>query len=162
LVISPNITVTDFDSANLSSATVSIGGGTFIGDGDVLIAEGTTNGTFVQGVHTISISYNASTETLTLTGTDTLVDYQYVLDTVKFSSGSDPPTHGAAKTRTVTWVVNDGNASLGQSPAQLTTISITPADIPPTLANVAPNANFTENGAAVTLSGTASITDTDS
>jgi len=161
LVISPSVTVTDFDSTSLSSATVSIAGGTFVSDGDVLSAEGTTNGTFVQGGHTITISYSAGSETLTLTGTDTLLDYENVLDTVKFSSGSDPTNHGADPTRTVTWVVNDGNASLGQSNFQTTTISITPSDQPPTLSSVTSSVNFTENGASVTLSSTLSVSDPD-
>ena len=151
--ISPSITVSDFDSANLSSATVSITGGTFGGDGDVLAATAVGN---------VTVSYNAATETLTLTGTDTLANYKSVLDSVKFASGSDPTNHGADPTRTVTWVVNDGNASLGQSTAQTTTITITPLDAAPTLSNVAASANFTENGAAVTLASNASVSDPDS
>jgi hypothetical protein len=152
--ISPSITVTDFDSANLVSGTVKITGGTFAGDGDVLAAN-------VSGT-SITASYNAASETLTLTGTDTLAHYQSVLDSVKFSSGSDPTNHGSNPTRTLTWVVNDGNASLGQSTVQTTTITITPLDAAPTLSSVATSANFTENGAAVTLAGSASISDPDS
>jgi Domain of unknown function (DUF4347)/FG-GAP-like repeat len=152
--ISPALTVTDFDSANLSSATVSITGGSFAGDGDVLSVS--TAGTV------ITASYNAATETLTLTGTDTLAHYQSVLDSVKFSSGSDPTNHGSNPTRTLTWVVNDGNGSLGSSNVSTTTITITPLDNAPTLSTVATSANFTENGASVTLSGSASISDPDS
>src|SRR5262249_13239273 len=66
--LEPSVTVTDFDSANLASATVSITGGAFAGDGDVLSATTTLTN--------ISASYNAATETLTLTGTDTLAHYQ--------------------------------------------------------------------------------------
>src|SRR5262249_6221290 len=138
--ISPSVPVTDFDSANLPSATVSITGGTFSGDGDVLGFS--TSGT------SITASYNAATETLKLSGIDTLAHYQSVLDSVKFSSGIDPTNHGSNPTRTVTWVVNDGNASLGSSNVSTTTITITPTDNPPTLTTVAPSANFTENGAA--------------
>src|SRR5262249_2049620 len=87
--ISPRVTVTDFDSANLSSATVSITGGTFAGDGDKL-------GFTVVG--NITASYNSTTETLALTGIDTLANYQSVLDSVKFSSGIDPTNHGADPT----------------------------------------------------------------
>ena len=65
----------------------------------------TTTGT------SITASYNAATETLTLTGTDTLAHYQQVLDSVDVRSTSDNPTDfGSDPTRTVTWVVNDGTA----------------------------------------------------
>src|SRR5262249_10946925 len=74
--LSGAITVSDFDDLNLSSATVSITGGTFANDGDVLAAN--TTGT------NITAAYNSSTETLTLTGTDTLAHYQSVLDSVTF------------------------------------------------------------------------------
>src|SRR5262249_48765366 len=109
----------------------------------------------------ISGSYNSTTEKLILTGVDTLANYQSVLDSVKFSSGGDPTNQGSNQFRTVTWVVNDGNASLGQSNFAPTTISITPLAAPPTLTSLS-NANFTENGAAVTLSGNVSVSDSDS
>ena len=81
-----------------------ITGGTFAGDGDVLAAN--TTGT------SITASYNSATETLMLSGTDTLAHYQQVLDSRRPSSStSDNPTnYGSDATRTVTWVVNDGSA----------------------------------------------------
>ena len=82
---------------------MTITGGTFAGDGDVLGAN--TTGT------TITASYNAATETLILSGSDTLAHYQQVLDSVTFASPSDNPTNfGSDPTRTVTWMVNDGAA----------------------------------------------------
>src|SRR5262249_54026782 len=141
------------DSANLTNATVKITGGTFAGDGDVLSA---------TPVGAITVSYNAASETLTLTGTDTLAHYQQVLDSVKFQSGSDPTNHGSNATRTATWVVNDGNVSNNLSTAQTTTLSITPLDAAPTLSTVATSASFTENGAAVTLPRNLSVADPDS
>src|SRR5262249_31697473 len=62
--LSSGASVADPDDLNLSSATVAITGGTFVGDGDVLSTD--TTGT------NITASYNAATETLTLTGSDTL------------------------------------------------------------------------------------------
>src|ERR1051326_5090531 len=78
-------------------------GGPFAGDGDVLA-------TNVAGT-SITASYNAATETLTLSGTDTLAHYQQVLDSVTFSSGINPSNGNLNRTRTVTWVVNDGSGS---------------------------------------------------
>jgi FG-GAP-like repeat len=116
ITISPALSVSDPDSFTLSNATVKITGGTFVGDGDVLAA--TTAGT------AIAASYNSSTETLTLTGTDTLAHYQSVLDSVTFDSTSSNPTNGGNnKTRTVTWTVNDGSGSNNLSTATTTTIS---------------------------------------
>src|SRR5205807_3031325 len=129
------------------SATVKIAGGTFAGDSDVLSATGSVS---------ISVSYNSSTETLTLTGSDTLADYQTVLNSVTFAAGENPTDFGSTPTRTLTWVLNDGSGSFNLSTAQTTTISITSINDPPTLSNVSATASFTEEGAAVTLSGAAS------
>jgi len=87
----------------------------FAGDGDVL-------GANVAGT-SITASYNSTTETLTLSGTDTLPDYQAVLRSVRFSAGANPTDFGADSTRTFTWVLNDGGASNNLSAPATTTIS---------------------------------------
>ena len=93
--------VADPDNLTLASATVKITGGTFAGDGDVLAAD--TTGT------SIAASYDSTTETLTLTGSDTLAHYQQVLDSVTFASGADPTNGNSNPTRTLSWTVNDGS-----------------------------------------------------
>src|SRR5262249_44912053 len=151
--LSATTSVTDPDDLTLISATVQVVGGTFAADGDVLA--GTGNGT-------ISVSYNSTTETLTLTGSDTLADYQTVLDTITFNSTADNPTNfGSNATRTLVWTVNDGGASSGTSTPVTTTVSITNVNDAPTLANVPASATYTENSAAVTLAGSASVSDPD-
>jgi Ca2+-binding RTX toxin-like protein len=135
VTLSPNLTVSDPDNRYLASATVTISGGTFNKDGDVLAAN--TTGT------NITASYDSTTETLMLTGSDVLAHYQQVLDSVTFTSTSPNPTHyGSNTTRTVTWVVNDGMTSNNVSTAATTTVNITatpPADTPPvvTVSNLA-------------------------
>jgi hypothetical protein len=105
--------VFDPDDLDLVSATVAITGGTFAGDGDVLSA--LTAGT------SIAASYNSTSETLTLTGSDALAHYQQVLDSVTFDSTSPSPTNGGADpTRTVTWLLNDGSGTANGG-AQLST-----------------------------------------
>ena len=145
--------VSDPDDLTLASATVSITGGKFAGDGDVLSASpaGTS----------ITVSYNASTETLTLSGSDTLAHYTQVLDAVTFTAGENPTNFGSNPTRTVTWVLNDGEASSSLSTAATTTVSVTNVNDAPTLSGVAASAAFTEKGAAVTLAGAASVADPD-
>jgi VCBS repeat-containing protein len=103
LVLAPALTLTD-DGTTLAFATVHIADGTFAGDGDVLAAN--TAGT------SITASYDAATETLTLSGHDTVAHYQQVLRTVTFaSSSSTPADHGAYPTRTIEWQVSDGTAA---------------------------------------------------
>src|SRR5262249_36891438 len=82
----------------LANATVAIVGGTFAGDSDLL--------TFSTAGTSIVASYNSSTETLTLTGSDSLAHYQSVLDSITFSAGENPNDYGSNPFRTVTWVLN--------------------------------------------------------
>ena len=82
--------VSDVDSGgNLSGATVSIGSG-FI-TGDTLEIGGQTSGTITDSGGTIDFAFTGST--LTLSGTDTLADYQAALDAVTYSSN---PSNGDA------------------------------------------------------------------
>ena len=148
VTLSGAVSVTDAGST-LASATVSISGGTFANDQDVLAAAG--NGT-------ITASYDSTNERLILSGTDTLANYQTVLDSVTFGAGENPTDFGSHVTRTVTWVVNDG---ISASTAATTTVSITNVNDAPTLGGVASSAHFIEGGGAVTLSGSASVTDPD-
>jgi hypothetical protein len=119
VTLSPALAVSDPDNLTLAGATVSVSGGAFPGDGDVLAA--TTAST------SITASYNSVTETLALSGTDTLAHYAQVLDSVTFAStGATPANSGAHPTRTVSWVLNDGSASNNLSAAAATTVSIAP------------------------------------
>jgi autotransporter-associated beta strand protein len=124
VTLDSTLAITDRESSTLTSATVAITGGAFIGD--VLSVD--TTGT------AIGASYNSATETLTLSGTDTLADYESVLQQVTFASGSaNPADSGADPTRTISWSVNDGTAS---SAAVTTALSVTgnlapPANPPP-------------------------------
>jgi autotransporter-associated beta strand protein len=151
------VSVTDLDDRNLSGATVAITGGTFANDADVLAAS--TAGT------SITATYNASAETLTLSGLDTLAHYQSVLDTVTFNAGENPTNFGLNPTRTVTWTLTDpggtANGGVNVSTPVTSTINVANVNDPPVLANVAPAAAFTEEGGAVTLANAVSVTDPD-
>ena len=157
MTLSPSASVGDPDDQNQSSATVSITAGTFSGDGDTLAA--TTTGT------SITASYNSATEVLSLTGTDTLAHYRTVLRSVTFTTANHNPTNfGANPSRTLSWVLNDAAATGSngiQSTTVTTSISITPINDAPTLSGTTASVGFTENGAAVTLSPSAAVTDID-
>ena len=132
--LSSGTTVSDPESANLVSGTVSITSG--LATGDTLAA--TTTGT------SITASYNASTGVLSLTGSDTLAHYQQVLDSVNYSSSNQNPTNfGADESRTVSWAVNDGTLN---SATQTTTVNLSGGPATDTL--FSPSAtptNVTEN-----------------
>jgi ELWxxDGT repeat protein len=154
VTLAASLHITDDNSATLTSATVTITGGTFSNDGDVL--------GFSTAGTSITAAYDSTSEILTLTGADTLADYQTVLQSITFASPSHNPTDfGSDPARILTWVVNDGAASNPLSAAQTTTLSIAAINDPPTLSNVTGTASFTEEGGAVTLSNAVTITDPD-
>jgi hypothetical protein len=145
--LSSGTTVSDPESTNLVSGTVSIASSGLL-SGDTLAAS--TSGT------SITASYNASTGVLSLSGSDTLAHYQQVLDSVNYSSSKQDPTNsGADKSRTVSWLVNDGTLN---STTQTTTVNIS---VPPgpLLGNVAASASYTATASATTLSPSTTVSD---
>ena len=123
VVLDNSLALSDADAptvgSDIGSATVTITGG-FIA-GDVLAADATGTA--------IAVSY--SNGVLTLSGADTLADYQAVLKTITFQSSSDNPTDfGAAATRTIEWVVTDLNGE--SSVPQTLTLSVNASNDAPT------------------------------
>ena len=113
-VLDPAITVTDPDSPTLSAFEVSVGG-SFAGNQDYLSAN--TTGT------AITASFNAADDSLYLDGTDTLADYQTVLQSVAFASaGGDPSNAGANPSRSITWTGFDG-VTLSNAAASTLTVA---------------------------------------
>ena len=114
LTLDSSLTVSDGDSTNLSSAVISVS--TNFLSGDTLAA--TTTGT------SITSSFNATTGVLTLSGSDTLANYQTVLRTVTYSfSGSDT----TKLTRTLTFQPTDSDSNVGFA-TPYTLAIITPPD----------------------------------
>jgi 6-phosphogluconolactonase (cycloisomerase 2 family) len=114
--LSPGATVTDPDTPNLVSASVTL---TNHQAGDELSVNGAVIGGPVNG---ISWSYNAGTGVLSFIGPSSLANYQALLDTVQYRSTSgDPSNGGTTLTRDVAWVVNDGT---DPSVTQHTSISL--------------------------------------
>gem|GEM_PF-3865804 len=117
--INTAITVTDVDSANIIGATVSITTN-FQANKDVL--------SFANTVNIIGV-YSGTTGVLTLTGTDTVANYQAALRNVKYSSTSEDPSTLA---RTVVFQVNDGGAVNNLSNTINSTVNVTATNDPPT------------------------------
>lgn len=116
--IDNTITVSDVDNANLTGASVQITGNYASGE-DLLSFTNTAN---------ITGSYNSATGTLTLSGTDTVANYQTALRAVKYSNSSNNPSVSA---RTVSWIVLDGT---DPSSAATSTINVTAVNDAPTAA----------------------------
>ena len=143
-VIDNVITVSDTDSPNLIGATVQITGNYANGQ-DVLSF---TNALGITG------SFNASTGTLTLSGTSSVANYQTALRSVKYTNTSDDPSTAA---RTVSFQVNDGGSSNNLSNIVTSTINITAVNDPPTAhayAGLGAQAGIPISFAAGTLFGT--------
>jgi hypothetical protein len=98
VAIDNTITVNDADDTQIAGATVTISAGLTAGD-------------VLSFVNTASITgvYNAGTGVLSLTGTDTLANYQTALRSVSYSSTSEDPTALSA-TRSIDWQVTDANS----------------------------------------------------
>jgi hypothetical protein len=143
--IDPAIAVSDVDSPNLASATVQITAN-YINGEDVL---GFTNTATITG------TFDALTGTLTLTGSDTVANYQAALASVTYFNTSNTPS-GAA--RTVTIVTNDGALN---SVAATDTINVSAVNDAPVV-TAGHILNYTENQAATAIDTALTVSDVDS
>ncbi|MFO7905365.1 MAG: DUF4347 domain-containing protein [Pirellulaceae bacterium] len=96
IAVTSTLEVSDVDDTNIESATIQITG-SYISGEDFLAFTDTA---------TITHSWNASTGTLTLTGSDTVANYQAALRSVTYENTSENPN---TATRTVSFKVNDGD-----------------------------------------------------
>ena len=113
-LLAPGTTLIDADQTQLVGATIKISGGTFssnensTADDHLGFAAANVTGNLINGT-SIHFSYDAASETLTLTGVDSLADYNLALSEVQyFATGDNPTNYGSDATRTVTWHVDDG------------------------------------------------------
>ncbi|RYE24540.1 MAG: hypothetical protein EOP51_07030, partial [Sphingobacteriales bacterium] len=145
-VINAGITVTDIDHSDLISGTVTIGN---LVNGDVLIAPAVGN---------ITTFYNSTTGIMTLSGADVIANYQQVLRGISFRNNSQNPTnYGAAPSRTISFVLNDGVAN---STATTTTVNITAINHLPVIVAGGTLA-YTELASATAINSTMTVTDVD-
>ncbi|MGR2723905.1 Ig-like domain-containing protein [Chromobacterium sp. W521] len=134
VAVDSGLTVADSASPTLVSATVSISGNFHSGE-DVLAFsnDGSTMGN-------ITASYNSGTGVLTLTssgGTATLAQWQAALRAVTYTDSAVSPN---TATRTISFQVNDGNAS---SSAVTRTVTVTATDQTPIATASGGSAAFT-------------------
>jgi Tol biopolymer transport system component len=118
--IDPGLTISDVDSQNVISATVSIAN-------NFHAAEDSLGFTDQNGIHG---SYNSATGVLTLSGVSSVANYQAALRSVTYFNGSDDPS-GA--TRTIAYQVDDGSSQNHSSNIFTATIDVIPADDAPAI-----------------------------
>ena len=92
-LLAPNLVVADALYPQLSQATVAISAG--LAAGDQLTLNGETTGT----VNAIAFNYDSATGVLTLSGQDTIANYQAALRLVAYSSTSPSPPADSASAR---------------------------------------------------------------
>ncbi len=144
VTVDAGVTVTDVDSANLASATVTI---TNPQDGaaEVLGATSCAGLTVTPGLNSLSV-----------TGSQPPATYQTCLQSVTYNNTSQNPN---TTPRVISFVANDGAAS--STPATKTVTVAAVADAP-VVTTTGGTTSFTEDGPAVTVDGGVTVTDVDS
>ena len=144
--ITAAITVADVDDTNIETATIQITGNYASGQ-DVLAFTDTAS---------ITGSWNAVSGTMTLSGSDTLANYEAALRAVTYQNTSDNPS---TLTRTVSFTTNDGD-----DPSNIVTrdINVTAMNDASVLAAIegAPLA-YLENAAPAAITGSITVADVD-
>ncbi|WP_068956305.1 cadherin-like domain-containing protein [Pararhizobium polonicum] len=152
--------ITDFDGNHLAGATVQITGGKFssnetsnsddhLGYGAAKQISGLISGT------NITVSWNAATESLTLSGYDTIANYRAVLGAITYwGTGDNPTNYGLNTNRTITWTVNDGTPDIpaGAVNSGTTTITIAAVNDAPVNGTVT-SASGIEDAASIAVTG---------
>ncbi|MEM8499380.1 MAG: LamG-like jellyroll fold domain-containing protein [Pseudomonadota bacterium] len=142
--VDSDATITDADSGNLNSVTVTLGN-PINGAAEILAAN--TAGT------SIAATYASGTGVLSLTGSDTVANYQQVLRTVTYNNVSAVPDTTA---RTLTVIANDGD---NNGNVAVSVISVTAVNNIPAFITLDANPTYTEGSSAINLDGTSGISD---
>jgi len=134
-VIDGTLTLADADDTNLESATVQITVNYQNGE-DVLSFTNTAN---------IVGTWTAASGLLTLTGTDTLANYEIALESVTYSNADENPSTLA---RTVSWQVNDGSANSNIAISTINLVAVNDAPVA-----VADSYTVAEDGTLIVAAG---------
>jgi len=124
-------TLTDTDGGYLVGAKVQVTGGKFASneasaDGDHLGYSASKMISGVAGSTNITLNWDAASETLSLSGYDTLANYKAVLAQIVFwSTGDNPTNYGLNTTRTLTWSVDDGTPDIPAGGGNSATTTLT-------------------------------------
>lgn len=150
--ITATLLLTDPDNDDLVGATVQITGNYQKGE-DILAFTKTAN---------ITGTFDATTGTLTLTGTDTVSDYRAALRSVTYQDTSANPSDAI---RTISFLANDGASATPTTPdSNVVTrdVDISPvlSGIETTAVNYSVNNDNTSNRPATPITSTLAVSDT--
>ena len=139
VLIAPVGTLTDVDSANLTSLTVTL---TARPDGNAVesLALNAAATTAASGAG-LTVSYTAGTGVLSITGAATTAVYQSILQGILYNDTSNTPT---TSNRTINVVANDGTVN---SATQTVTLTVTAVNDAPTATNLSAAETYTEDTA---------------
>jgi large repetitive protein len=144
-VIDAGLSLSDVDSSNVVSGTVSISNFVF---GEDILSFTNQNG--------ITGSFNATSGVLTLTGVTTIANYQTALRSVTYANKSTNPS---LNDRTIAFAVND--SALTSNPGNRT-VKIVPLNSPPIITASSGTAAYTENDPGVVIDSGIVLNDPDS
>jgi T1SS-143 domain-containing protein len=147
-VIDNAITITDADDTNIEGATIKITGN-FASDQDVLSF---TNQNGITG------SWNATTGTLTLSGSATKANYELALESIKYNNTSEDPS---GLTRTVSYSVTDSDVFSNVGNVAIAVTVVNDAPVLTGLGNTTFNENVVNAGPQL-IDNNISLTDADS
>ena len=108
-IVDSDFTLTD-NNATLAGATIAI----------TNLLDGTAESLAATATGNITASYNATTGTLTLSGTDTVANYRQVLASLTYNNTATSPN---TTNRTIEFVVDDGQAFSNTSAVATTTLA---------------------------------------
>ena len=143
--ITNTISISDIDDADIESAVVQITGGYIDGE-DVL--------SFIN-TGTISGAWDTGSGTLTLTGGDSLADYEVALRSVQYENISDDPSNS---TRTVSFTVHDGD---DDSNTQTRDINVAPLNDAPVITGGPAASSLNETNSGLADAGSLIVSDAD-
>jgi len=148
--IAPSATISDVDSDDLASMTVTLTNRPNGGAESLSL----NSAAFAAAVG-LSVSYSSSTGVLSISGDASLATYQAILDGILYNNTSDTPN---TANRLMTVVINDGEDN---STSHTVTLSVTPVNDAPVLAPNTNSVSYTEDSAALQLMSSATVTDPD-
>ena len=145
VVLHDSINLIDFDDSDLTGATLQITGN-FSSAEDALNFSNQNN---IAGI------YDSVSGTLTLSGTDSIANYEAALRSITYVNGSDNPD---PSTRSIEWTVTDGTDESYTTTTEVVVVAVNDA---PVVTSPASPLSFTEQG-SLAIQGTGfSVSDVD-
>ena len=140
------LTLTDPDSTQIQGATVQITGNHVQSEDDLAFAD----------TADITGAYDDATGKLTLSGTDSVADYQTALASVTYENSSSTPT---VSTRTVSFQATDAEGDASNTATR--DISVGPVNDAPVVTTTAGNTAYSEGDPGTVIDNGVTVTDVD-